>query len=34
MALDYRKNGHEDKFISNLMRYNPELCKRGRTGYE
>ena len=34
MSLDYRKNGHTDNFISNLMKHNPELCKRGCTGYE
>jgi hypothetical protein len=34
MALDYRKAGHTDNFVSDLMRENPELCQRGRTGYE
>ena len=34
MALDYRKNGHSDDYIPNLIKNNPELCARGRTGYE
>lgn len=34
MALDYRNRGHDDDFVSDLIKYNPELCARGRTGYE
>lgn len=34
MALDYRKNNRKDNFISRLIECNPELCARGRTGYE
>ena len=34
MALDYRKHGHDDNYIPNLIKNNPELCARGRTGYE
>ena len=34
MALDYRKNGHNDDYIPNLIKNNPELCARGHTGYE
>ena len=34
MALDYRKAGHTDNFVSDLIKYNGETCQRGRTGYE
>lgn len=35
MAIDYRKYNHSDEeFIPHLIEKNPEMCARGRTGYE
>ena len=34
MAIDYRKNNRKDDFVSTLIQNNPEMCARGRTGYE
>lgn len=34
MAIDYRKNNRKDDFVPKLIQNNPELCARGRTGYE
>lgn len=34
MALDFRKNHTKEDYVPTLMKNNPEMCVRGRTGYE